>query len=193
MMLSRTRLRRAPHCSIPVLTACLRTPSDAGRMEWMNWAAQLETVLATGVAMILGGLVGVERELKDRPAGFRTHMLVAGAAALLVGIGRLTLDDPSLFDIDSSALRIDPLRLVEAVIAGVAFIGAGTIFGSRGHVAGITTAASLLMVAVIGIATGFHYYVVAIAATALTLVVLAVLALLDRRKPRGGGHSGSGD
>ena len=165
--------------------------SDAGRMEWMNWSAQLEAVFATGVAMILGGLVGVERELKDRPAGFRTHMLVAGAAALLVGIGRLALEDPALFDMDSASLRIDPLRLVEAVIAGVAFIGAGTIFGSRGHVAGITTAASLLMVAVIGIATGLHYYVVAGAATALTLVVLAVLALLDRRRPRGK-RSGSG-
>src|SRR5690606_42144379 len=97
-------------------------------MEWMNWAAQLETVLATGVAMILGGLVGIERELKDRPAGFRTHMLVAGAAALLVGIGRLALADDGLFANTSGQLRIGPLRLVGAVIAGVAVIGAGHIF-----------------------------------------------------------------
>lgn len=148
----------------------------------MEWLTQLEAVVATGIAMFLGGLVGVERELKDRPAGFRTHMLVAGAAALLVGIGRLALADPALFDTTSTSLRIDPLRLVEAVIAGVAFIGAGTIFGTRGHVAGITTAASLLMVAVIGIAAGFHYYALAVAATILTLVVLALLALLDRSR-----------
>jgi putative Mg2+ transporter-C (MgtC) family protein len=148
----------------------------------MEWTIQLGAVWATAVAMLLGGLVGVERELKDRPAGFRTHMLVAGAASLLVGIGRLALSDPAVVDTMPSHLRIDPLRLVEAVIAGVAFIGAGTIFGRRegGTVAGITTAASLLMVAVIGISAGFHYYVLAVTATVLTLAVLTLLNLCDR-------------
>ena len=146
--------------------------------------AQMDALVATAAAMALGGVVGYERELKDRPAGFRTHMLVAGAAALLVGIGRLALDDASVMGTDSSSLRIDPLRLVEAVIAGVSFIGAGTIFGTRGHVAGITTAASLLMVAVIGIAAGFHYYVLATAATIFTMAVLTVLALCDRLRGR---------
>lgn len=150
----------------------------------MEWLTQLEALVATAIAMVLGGLVGFERELKDRPAGFRTHMLVAGAAALLVGVGRLTLDDPAVVGTVSPFLQIDPLRLVEAVIAGVAFIGAGTIFGRRGHVNGITTAASLLMVAVVGIATGFHYYVLAVAATALTLIVLAVLGLFERWRKR---------
>ncbi|MGH8086393.1 MAG: MgtC/SapB family protein [Lysobacter sp.] len=147
----------------------------------MEWLTQLEALAATAIAMVLGGAVGFERELKDRPAGFRTHMLVAGAAALLVGVGRLTLEDPAVVDAMPSFLRIDPLRLVEAVIAGVAFIGAGTIFGRRGHVNGITTASSLLMVAVVGIAAGFHYYVLAVAATALTLAVLALLGLFDRQ------------
>lgn len=156
----------------------------------MDWLTQLEALAATAIAMVLGGTVGFERELKDRPAGFRTHMLVAGAAALLIGVGRLTLDDPAVIDSMPSFLRIDPLRLVEAVIAGVAFIGAGTIFGHRGHVNGITTASSLLMVAVVGIAAGFHYYVLAVAATALTLAVLALLGLLDRRSGR---HHGNGD
>ncbi|MDX1550213.1 MAG: asparaginase, partial [Lysobacter spongiicola] len=86
-------------------------------------------------------------------------------------------------------LRFDPLRLVEAVIAGVAFIGAGAIFGKRGSINGITTAASLLMVSVIGIAAGFNYYVLASAATALTLLVLVALKLIDRslgrRRPEG--------
>lgn len=157
---------------------------------------QLDALAATGIAMVLGGVVGFERELKDRPAGFRTHMLVAAAAALLVGVGRLTLVDPAIVESMPSFLRIDPLRLVEAVIAGVAFIGAGTIFGRRGHVNGITTAASLLMVAVVGIAAGFHYYVLAAAATALTLLVLTLLSLLDRRPRRhrsGGNESSRGD
>ncbi len=150
----------------------------------MDWLTQLEALTATAIAMVLGGLVGFERELKNRPAGFRTHMLVAGAAALLVGVGRLTLDNPAIAGATPTFLRIDPLRLVEAVIAGVAFIGAGTIFGQRGHVRGITTAASLLMVAVVGIAAGFHYYVLAGAATALTLVVLTLLTLFDRSRGR---------
>ena len=154
----------------------------------MEWLTQLEALAATAIAMVLGGAVGFERELKDRPAGFRTHMLVAGAAALLVGVGRLTLDDPAVTETMPSFLRIDPLRLVEAVIAGVAFIG--------GHVKGITTASSLLMVAVVGIATGFHYYVLAVTATVLTLAVLALLGLLDRRpggRHRGGNASSSDD
>ena len=145
----------------------------------MDWLTQLEALAAAGIAMVLGGLVGFERELKDRPAGFRTHMLVAGAAALLVGIGRMVLDELAAGG-SPSFLRVDPLRLVEAVIAGVAFIGAGTIFGRRGQINGVTTASSLLMVAVVGIAAGFHYYVLAVTATALTLSVLVLVGLFDR-------------
>lgn len=145
----------------------------------MDWKTQLWVVAATAYAMVLGGVIGYERELKSRPAGFRTHMLVAGAAALLVGIGRLALMDT---EISSPHMQVDPLRLVEAVIAGVAFIGAGTIFAHRHGtaIAGITTASSLLMVAVIGVAAGFRYHVAAVAATALTLLVLTVLNLIER-------------
>lgn len=152
-----------------------------------GFADQLDVVAGMAIAMLLGGVVGYERELKRRPAGFRTHMLVAGAAALLVGIGRLMVDAQ---DAGGAAgiLRVDPLRLVEAVIAGVAFIGAGTIFGEsrRGGeaIAGITTAASLLVVAVVGVAAGLHYYVVAASATALALFVLVALAWWERRVSR---------
>ena len=146
----------------------------------MDWHSQLTVVGAVAYAMVLGGAVGFDRERRNRPAGFRTHMLVAGASALLVGMGRLMVAE----QLDGGpVLRIDPLRLVEAVVAGVAFIGAGTIFSQRRGtgVTGITTAASLLMVAVIGIAAGMHYYVLALAATALTLLVLAGLKLVERR------------
>ncbi|TCZ88382.1 MgtC/SapB family protein [Lysobacter sp. N42] len=148
----------------------------------MEWLSELEAVGAAAYAMLLGGVIGYERELKNRPAGFRTHMLVAGAAALLMAMSHLALQDPPAVD-SSVKLSADPLRLVEAVISGVAFIGAGTIFARKQgqHIAGITTAASLLMVAVIGLITGVGHYLLASAATVLTLLVLTALNLLERR------------
>ena len=143
---------------------------------------QLGVLLSTAYAMLLGGVVGFERELKDRPAGFRTHMLVAGAAALLVGLGDLVADHFTALHSDQ-LLRIDPIRLIEAVVTAVGFLGAGAIFRRAGgnSVAGLTTAASLLMVAAIGIAGGLHAHVLAIGATLLTLVVLTVLSWVERR------------
>lgn len=142
---------------------------------------EMEAVLAVGYAMLLGGVIGYERELKNRPAGFRTHMLVAGASALLMAISQLALQEVPMHD-RSIQVQADPLRLVEAVISGVAFIGAGTIFARRsgGQIAGITTAASLLMVAVIGSITGLRHFLLASAATVLTLGVLSLLNFLER-------------
>ena len=153
-----------------------------------DWTAQLGVVAGAAYAMLLGGMIGFERELKNRPAGFRTHMLVAAAAALLVGLGRLLVSEPA-YQGNPALLQIDPLRLVEATVAGVAFIGAGTIFSQRRgqHIAGITTAASLLMVAVIGVSVGLRYYVLAVAATLLTLLVLVALTAFERGR-RGGGE-----
>lgn len=168
------------------------TPSrrfaDGAAMDWME---QLRILPGVIYAMALGGAIGFEREMKDRPAGFRTHMLVAGTAALLLGLSRMVLEDGHYA---GDGLQIDPLRLVEAVVAGISFIGAGTIFASRKGqgVEGITTAASLLMVAAIGITVGFRYYVLALAITLLALGVLTVLRALERRavgKLEGGGRA----
>lgn len=149
----------------------------------MEWIEQLRMLPGVIYAMVLGGAIGFERELKDRPAGFRTHMLVAGTSALLLGLSRMVLEDDHY---SGAGLRIDPLRLVEAVVAGVSFIGAGTIFASRRGegVQGITTAASLLTVAAIGITVGFGYHVLGFAITMLTLAVLTVLRWVERRGPR---------
>jgi putative Mg2+ transporter-C (MgtC) family protein len=127
----------------------------------MGVAEQLWVLAGVAYAMLLGGVIGFERELKNRPAGFRTHMLVAGAAAFLIGLGQLLMLDPNYTRHD--LLTVDPLRLVEAVVAGVSFIGAGTIFAHRGGaaIAGITTAASLLTVAVIGVSVGLRYFLIA--------------------------------
>lgn len=148
-----------------------------------GWESQLWVVARIAFAMLLGGLIGLEREIKDRPAGFRTHTLVAAAAAMLTGMGEMMLAQAQH---NEERVQIDPFRLVEAVIAGVAFIGAGTMIAQRGRtIAGITTAASLLMVAVIGVAVGFGHGWLALLATLLTLAVLSVLAWIERRVSRG--------
>ena len=148
----------------------------------LDWQIQLGVLATTAYAMLLGGTIGYERELKDRPAGFRTHMLVAGAAAMLVGLTDLLAQRFS-GEGYSELVSLDPIRLIEAMVAAVGFLGAGTIFRNSGDsvVHGITTAASLLMVAVIGIAAGLHSHVLALGATALTLGVLVLLGWLERR------------
>lgn len=150
-----------------------------------NWQLQLQVLGTTAYAMFLGGAIGYEREVKNRPAGFRTHMLVAGAAALLVGLVDLLAHRYST-EVYRELVRIDPIRLIEAMVAAVGFLGAGTIFRNRdeGGISGITTAASLLMVAVIGIAAGVHSHVLAIGATLLTLAVLILLGWVERRTGR---------
>ena len=149
-----------------------------------NWQLQLQLVGTMAVAMVLGGAIGYEREMKNRPAGFRTHMLVAGAAALLVGLVDLLAHRYSA-EVYSDLVRIDPIRLIEAMVAAVGFLGAGTIFrnGSESVITGITTAASLLMVAVIGIAVGVQSYVLAVGATLTTLFVLWLLGRWEKRFP----------
>lgn len=146
-----------------------------------NWQAQATVIATTAYAMVLGGLVGFERELKSRPAGFRTHMLIAGAAALLVGLGDL-LSEHFSAEPYRQLVQLDPLRLIEATVAAVGFLGAGAIFrrGSESTVEGLTTAASMLMAAAIGLAAGLHNYVLGLGATVLTLFVLRILAWFDR-------------
>jgi len=132
------------------------------------------------LAMALGAVVGYERQLASKPAGLRTHMLVAGAGALLVSLGQSVIDAfPD--DAPRGVVSVDPLRIIEAVIAGISFLGAGTIITRKdaGDVRGLTTAASLLFAAGIGIAVGLLQMVVAIGTTVLTLIVLRVVAALD--------------
>jgi putative Mg2+ transporter-C (MgtC) family protein len=142
-----------------------------------SWVDQLETIALVGLAMILGGIVGLERERADKPAGLRTHMLVSGAATTLVVLADLIVAGSSL---PSEIVRTDPVRIIEAIIAGVAFLGAGTIIRRQTDVEGLTTAASLLFVAALGIAVALHQFVLAVGAVVLTLLVLAVVRRLDR-------------
>jgi len=134
------------------------------------------------LAMVLGAAVGVEREAKDKPAGLRTHMLVAGAAALLVALGDVVIMSYDL-DLDQQLLQSDPIRIMEAVITGVSFLGAGTIIRHRGsqEVEGLTTAASLLFVAGIGLCVALSQAILAVGLTLLVLLTLRGLSYLRRQ------------
>lgn len=133
------------------------------------------------LAMLLGALLGLDREIAHKPAGLRTHMLVSGAAALLVGLGNILVGHFDM-ELGHSMIRVDPLRVIEAVITGVSFLGAGTIIrhGSSEYVEGLTTAASLLFVAGVGITVALSQVVLAVGITILALVTLRVLHLTAR-------------
>jgi putative Mg2+ transporter-C (MgtC) family protein len=133
-------------------------------------------------ALVLGGALGWERESAGKWAGLRTHMLVCLAACLFVRLGQLLIAD-SAEGLSPGLLRADPTRLIEAIVTGVAFLGAGTIFRDRSaeKARGLTTAASLLLVATVGIAVALDRYVIAAGVTLLGLIVLRVIERLDRR------------
>lgn len=133
------------------------------------------------LAMLLGGILGVDREFSEKPAGLRTHMLVAGASATLVVLCRHLLVELNSSGI-SDAIQADPIRIFEVIVTGVAFIGAGTIIRDRaGSVSGLTTAASLLMAAVIGISVGFQKFAIAIGIPVLTVTTMRVGKLFEKK------------
>ncbi len=134
------------------------------------------------VALLLGGIIGWERESQGRWAGFRTHMLVCFASMMLVAIGRLLIIDSQAL-LENETLRVDPVRIIEAIVAGVSFLGAGTIFRDRENnmMHGLTTAASLLAVVPIGVAVAIHRYVLALGVTVLILFVLRGMQQVEKR------------
>ena len=145
----------------------------------MDWSTQLHILGEVALAMVLSGLIGLERELAGKPAGFRTQMLVAGSAALLVGLGEGLLDRFSTGG-EGSLIRADPIRIIEAVITGISFLGAGTIFRRGGEqVEGLTTAATLLLSGALGICVALRQLVLAVGVTLLTLILLRSLRWVE--------------
>ncbi|MCB0036088.1 MAG: MgtC/SapB family protein [Anaerolineales bacterium] len=132
------------------------------------------------LAMVLGGIIGFEREVADKPAGLRTHMIVAGSAAFLTSLGSIIV--PQL-GVELDFVQTDPIRMIEAIITGITFLGAGTIIRQHGsgEVEGLTTAASLLLVGSIGIGVALYQFVFAIGATILVLLTLRALKMLDKK------------
>lgn len=136
----------------------------------------LDSIFKLALAAVCGGFIGYEREHSHRPAGFRTHILVAVGAALVMTTSSF------LSDQYAGVMDIDPTRMSAQVISGIGFLGAGTILREGFSVKGLTTAASLWAVSCVGIAVGSGFYVGALIAT---LVIYITLNLLKRVSARG--------
>ncbi|MGD2067995.1 MAG: MgtC/SapB family protein [Gemmatimonadota bacterium] len=132
------------------------------------------------LAALLGGVIGWERELSDKPAGLRTNLLICVGAALLAHISLAF----ATAVYDGPQIRADPSRIAAQIVSGIGFLGAGTIIQARGSVTGLTTAATLWVVAAIGIAVGGEAYAAAVGATGLVLVALVPLGWLETRIER---------
>jgi len=137
-----------------------------------------EIALRLGAACLAGFIIGLDREMTDRPAGLRTHMLVSVAAAMFTLISfEIVLTAQEL----DSSTNSDPVRVVEAVLTGVAFLGAGTIIRAGRKVQGVTTGASIWLVGALGVACGGGYFLIALAGGVLAFVILTVLGFVERR------------
>jgi putative Mg2+ transporter-C (MgtC) family protein len=135
-------------------------------------------------AILLGGIIGFEREAKNRPAGLKTHIMVALAAAVFSIISIEAIHTAALA---SDSFKPDPLRVIEAVTAGVAFLAAGTIVLSRGEIHGITTGASLWLAGAIGLCLGFGHWVIGFAAVVAGITILFFVGFMEDRLDSGGG------
>lgn len=152
---------------------------------------ELQILLNVLIATALGAIIGIEREWADKPAGLRTQMFVAGAAALLASLGFAVFAEVTTQK-NRGYVNADPIRVIEAIVTGVSFLGAGTIFRrglERNQVEGLTTAASLLFTAGIGIATALERYVLASGVAFTGLAILRGMSWIERRI---GSHKGAG-
>ena len=141
--------------------------------------SEVQILLRVLVGAILGSLVGFERERQDQPAGLRTHMiLVIGATLAMV----LSVNLGYLFA--RPGTPADPARLAAQVISGIGFLGAGAILRYGFTVKGLTTATSLWTMAIVGMTVGAGYYLIGVVTTALMLIVLALLNVLEKRYVR---------
>jgi putative Mg2+ transporter-C (MgtC) family protein len=134
-----------------------------------------EVVLRLGLASLLCGAIGFEREVRDQPAGFRTHILLGLGAALFTLVSAYGFEPFTRAALGSGGLQFDPTRIAAQIIAGVGFLGAGAIIRQGRDVRGLTTAASLWATSAIGMAVGAGYLFGAAAATVLAMATLYVL------------------
>lgn len=139
-----------------------------------------EAIFRLFLAALLGGALGFEREKHGRVAGFRTHVLVTVGSALIMMVSLHLYDIFKIYHTANYASGVDPSRIASMVIAGVGFLGAGTILKSKGSIWGLTTAACLWMAAALGLSVGCGYYIPALTATLIALCTLALLKHLGR-------------
>ena len=127
-----------------------------------------------GAAALCGGLIGLERERKGKPAGFRTNILICLGAAMYMAVGLL-------IDGEGGETATDPARIAAQVVTGIGFLGAGCIIQDRGRITGLTTAATIWVVAAIGIVSGAGFPILAFISTLLVLLTLVVLGAVEKK------------
>jgi putative Mg2+ transporter-C (MgtC) family protein len=137
-----------------------------------------EVIVRIFLSIILSGLIGLERKMYNKPAGLRTNIMVGLGATILMILGLYILSNYN------EAGNVDISRIVGQVVTGIGFLGAGAIIQSRGSVHGLTTAASIWVVAAIGMAVGLGYYFMAVSATLASLVVLVIVGRIEYRFER---------
>ena len=146
----------------------------------MSW---WESGLRLFLAVVVGCVIGIEREKKNRPAGMRTHVLVCVGAAIIAIVESLIVADTITLNLNNpgnTGIGVSYGRLSAQVISGIGFLGAGTIFISQKKIAGLTTAASLWNAACLGLAIGMGYYLIAVAGCAIVMVTLTLLQRVVR-------------
>lgn len=134
-----------------------------------------EIALRLLVAIVCGALLGIDREYHGKSIGWRTHMLISlGAASFSILVFEM------VHTMRASQLQMDPTRVIEGIVAGIAFLGAGAIIQERSRVRGATTGADIWVLGAIGMAAGFGYYVHAAIITGFAMLVLTVLGFVSR-------------
>lgn len=138
----------------------------------------LEMILRLAAAAAGGALIGLERQIQNKPAGFRTNMLVGMGSAgfILTAAATSQIAAPG-----EPQVHFDPMRVLQGIVGGIGFLGAGAIIQSRGNVHGITTAAAMWVVAAIGAACGFGQFTLAAAMVVACLVALYPLGYLEAK------------
>jgi putative Mg2+ transporter-C (MgtC) family protein len=142
-----------------------------------NWT-QLSSILPTfmlrcGVAAVCGGIIGIERERKAKPAGFRTNILICVGAAIYMCVGLLL--------VNAGGQQGDPARIAAQVVTGIGFLGAGCIIQAGGRVTGLTSAATIWVVASIGLLAGSGFPILALLSAAFVSLGLVVLTPIEQR------------
>lgn len=133
-------------------------------------SGELDLAVRVTVALIIGLVLGAERELRGHPAGVRTMALISAGSCLFTGLGLIP-----------AFKGVDPTRIAAQIVTGVGFLGAGSILRQGEEVKGLTTAASIWVIASLGMAVGFGYYVLAVIASALVLITLVALKPIEDR------------
>jgi len=136
-------------------------------MEWTT------IVIRLAVSIVIGGLIGLERELEHKPAGLRTIILVCLGSTIFMLVG-----------FELGLLGTEMGRIVAGVVTGVGFLGAGAIIRARGEVYGLTTAATIWLASGLGLAIGAGYYMLAITASVFVLIVLRILGIVEKALSR---------